>query len=89
MAGQGRLEPCLVRSQKSSAEILTDAMTKLDEIQEAIKAVGNVPDDRISSKEAVAITLSLLNQTVEELKRIDAERKAMDKLLIELAAKDT
>lgn len=64
-------------------------MTKLDEIQEAIKAVGNVPDDRISSKEAVAITLSLLNQTVEELKRIDAERKAMDKLLIELAAKDT
>lgn len=50
-------------------------MTKLDEIQEAIKAVGNVPDDRISSKEAVAITLSLLNQTVEELKRIDADVK--------------
>lgn len=40
---------------------------------------------KISSMEAIGIVLSLLNQTVEELKRIDAEQKSLDKVVTDLS----
>ena len=62
-----------------------ESMSKLDEIQKAINGLGNVPQDKISSMEAIGIVLSLLNQIVEELKRIDAEQKSIDKVVTDLS----
>lgn len=59
-------------------------MTKLDEIQERIERLRTHALAAVNEDEA-----RIMRDIVSELKRIVAERKAMDKLLIELAAKDT
>lgn len=60
-------------------------MSKLDEIQERIESLPT-SDYQIAADHALLVVLS---DIVGELKRIDAERKAMDKVLVDLLAKDT
>lgn len=60
-------------------------MTKLDEIQERITQMAGDTAYLPLPQEF----FDVLSDITRELQRIDTERKAMDKVLIELAARDT
>lgn len=63
-------------------------MSRLDEIQATLADWRELePQNFVLSD--IGNLVIVLTDIVSELKRIDAERKAMDKVLVDLLAKDT